>query len=549
MPSAWAPVKELSDDESNSHREDFRELGLRPKRKRKKRHGPTLRERLASEVHCRALLTKRCKGCRRPCLMGFASRQNGAFANLLDFRRKWVDTHKLDQDRVVFDSMKAALAARATDQAAVSWRFNGSKVCLRGWKALHAIGNGRFQRLWEAAVRGDENPPADMRFVTHEKAHVTADSSVGQVTTFLQTLYDSVAETLPDVKDDGLELSFHKGLEGADPYASVDMPAVATVEPPAKKQKVRKVRQGLKIHVERKLDHALEARYLPPGCMKDYFEQFKSVDVLNKTSFSTFWRVWRIEFDHLRFRAVSSHAQCSTCLHHRVLLKELSGYLFARQRQAQLYHAHLMSQYRDRQVYWALRSSSRLRTLGQITIIQDGMDQCKFAFPRSPLCRGKDLSTLIRPKLSIVGCLAHGWCLLFSVSDPTHPKDSSCMAELFCHTLTRLSRLGILAGASLQHLRSGHSHEDIDQTFGSLSLFLVKHGKQVETPKDFRHLIQKFCSTAHRPFENERAVVLLDQHRPWRDFLAGAVPVMLQGIGGPGAPHFFGISRREDLGS
>ena len=33
--------------------------------------------------------------------MGFASRQNGAFANLLDFRRKWVDTHKLDQDRVV----------------------------------------------------------------------------------------------------------------------------------------------------------------------------------------------------------------------------------------------------------------------------------------------------------------------------------------------------------------------------------------------------------------------------------------------------------------
>ena len=55
---------------------------------------------------------------------------------------------------------------------------------------------------------------------------------------------------------------------------------------------------------KRKLDHALEARYLPPGCMKDYFEQFKSVDVLNKTSFSTFWRVWRIEFDHLRFRAV-----------------------------------------------------------------------------------------------------------------------------------------------------------------------------------------------------------------------------------------------------
>lgn len=74
---------------------------------------------------------------------------------------------------------------------------------------------------------------------------------------------------------------------------------------------------------------------------------------------------------------------------------------------------------------------------------------------------------------------------------------------------------GILAGATLQHLRSGHSHEDIDQVFGSLSLHLVKHGKCVETPMAFCDLIQKFCSTAHRPFEGERIVVQMDQHRPW----------------------------------
>ena len=34
-----------------------------------------------------------------------------------------------------------------------------------------------------------------------------------------------------------------------------------------------------------------------------------------------------------------------------------------------------------------------------------------------------------------------------------------------------------------------------------------------------------------------------------KEFLAGAVPVTLQGIGGPGAPHHFEFSRREDLGS
>ena len=33
-----------------------------------------------------------------------------------------------------------------------------------------------------------------------------------------------------------------------------------------------------------------------------------------------------------------------------------------------------------------------------------------------------------------------------------------------------------------------------------------------------------------------------------RDFLAGAVPVTLQGMGGPGAPHHFEFIRRESLG-
>ena len=34
-----------------------------------------------------------------------------------------------------------------------------------------------------------------------------------------------------------------------------------------------------------------------------------------------------------------------------------------------------------------------------------------------------------------------------------------------------------------------------------------------------------------------------------KEFLSGAVPVMLQGMGGPGAPHQFDINRREDLGN
>ena len=56
----------------------------------------------------------------------------------------------------------------------------------------------------------------------------------------------------------------------------------------------------------------------------------------------------------------------------------------ARQDQMKQYAAHLQSQYNDRLQYWQSRGSSRLRTPYEATIIVDGIDQAKFAYPRSP---------------------------------------------------------------------------------------------------------------------------------------------------------------------
>ena len=119
----------------------------------------------------------------------------------------------------------------------------------------------------------------------------------------------------------------------------------------------------------------------------------------------------------------------------------------------------------------------------------------------------------------------------------------------------------------MKHLRSGHSHEDIDQVFGSVAFFIiVKHGSHLETPDNFVAMIQRYVNSAPRPHEPERVVVRLDGHRPWwlgdclfrgkdilllprKEFLSLAVPATLTGMGGPGAPHQFDVSRREDLGS
>lgn len=90
-------VADLSDS-SSSHAADFKDLGM-TRKKRKRADGLTCQERITSEVHIKALLGRTCKGCKRACLNTFLSGQ--AFRDLLEFRQRWVDIHKVDQDRIV----------------------------------------------------------------------------------------------------------------------------------------------------------------------------------------------------------------------------------------------------------------------------------------------------------------------------------------------------------------------------------------------------------------------------------------------------------------
>ena len=97
--------------------------------------------------------------------------------------------------------------------------------------------------------------------------------------------------------------------------------------------------------------------------MKDYWLQMVAADKspagsssgsLKQIPFSTFWRVWYEEFSFMKFRAASSHSQCGQCLRHKLLLREMSGYIHAREEQARLFSLHLKKQYADRMVYLEL---------------------------------------------------------------------------------------------------------------------------------------------------------------------------------------------------
>lgn len=65
-----------------------------------------------------------------------------------------------------------------------------------------------------------------------------------------------------------------------------------------------------------------------------------------------------------------------------------------------------------------------------------------------------------------------------------------------------------------QYLRTGHTHEDVDQLFGTLSKYMLKV-RDLQCPADLVKAITDFLVNAKMPFEAERYVVTMDDMRDW----------------------------------
>ena len=335
-------------------------------------------------------------------------------------------------------------------------------------------GSRRFGKLIQAARAKETLPPADMRYLkkgTPSKAEKKDDTSRARVISYLQGIYDSVAETLPDVRDDTCDTDPVVTLEVpelVDPYVKAMNEAGGSDEAApssgAKRKGDKKVRTrkfSIQLHTERK--HAQEDRYLPPGHIRDFWEQMKCSEALTgnekPVAFSTFWRIWNQEYPFLKFRPTSSHSQCGTCMRHKMLIRGLTGHMKARQEQINQYISHLQSQYRDRICYWELRGKSRLKT-NDVLIILDGMDQQKFAYPRSPSFLSKELQGLNRPRSHISGVIVHGRFILFTVSPANVPKDANSCIETTAHCLQSLSQETDLSKITL-HVQSDNTSREV----------------------------------------------------------------------------------------
>ena len=490
---------------------------------------------------------------------------------LKDWRTKWLQIHKIDQDRMLFDKIRTfaleqgqLIDGKPVPRYHLEYNLFGRSVCRDGWCSLQGVGvQPRFSELYKSVKAGKTCPNMDMRFLKHsEHADVTGKRS--EVSSYIETLWESVAETLPE----------HVGLSDKPSDKKSDLEALQdhTTEvvelPPA----ILPEFEGGSVGSD-------DVRSLPPGSVYEHWRTFADTYPPG-CGYKLFLEVWKNDFGHkLDFRGSMQHAVCTVCMQHKLLLRELRDDVNAFIRQRRLYDRHLTSQYNDRRCYWYSRAQSRLRGC-TITLIIDAMDQAKFAWPRAAVFFTHFFDGFHRPKLHVVSCIVHGYFSLYAVSHNDLRKSGSNTAEVLAIVFEKLKYLGVdlssihlnvqmdnaanqnknntvflflatlvlagkLASATISFLRTAHTHEDVDRDFSSLAKYIMKE-LYLDTIQDFVAAIGRWLKGYNRPHEPNRYVVQLDQHRDWKHWLLD-LDMQIVGIFGPTAPHLFMFVPRAGL--
>lgn len=432
-----------------------------------------------------------------------------------------------------------------------SLQLLGVSVCYRGFCKLLGLGVARFLRLNRAMKSGSQSAPLDGRYIPRGPGKQNHKRSL--VYQFLHDLYNTAGESLPDAG-----------------HTSSN----------------KRPRHGV-LRFDKKLDKT-KLRHLPPGTFADYHRLCVAEHPLTKISRTLFLsvrvlgikltsvhvsitftqhypgliymrlpatQVWMRDFGStLRIRARSHHARCAICTRHQLIIKKLPQGP-ARNAQVGEYTRHLRRQYRDRQVYWSHRSESRSQAssgtpITELSLIVDGMDQAKHAYPKSCSISGsKEFANWSRPRLAATTIIAHGHAVLVGLS-PDHVSTSgsrtmelvahlmtktlsyidwrhcfvrleadNCSKELKHQTAIRMMATQIalhnLKGCEFNYLSSGHSHEDIDAYFAVASTWLNRF-PELHSVDDFRKCLSNMLANKSvRTNEPRREVVVYDQFRDW----------------------------------
>ena len=167
------------------------------------------------------------------------------------------------------------------------------------------------------------------------------------------------------------------------------------------------------------------------------------------------------------------------------------------------------------------------------------MDKKKCVWPRYDFPkRPHDLENLKpRPRMTLTGALAHGWCTAFFDAPETLSHGADAFLEVLCITLSKVWDMcqvqgrrfplhlviqtdntvaqtkNSLCAAFFCHM-VGHTHEDIDQLFGMVTEQVVRKHRW-ETPAEFRRLLSEVLGPSIRAHGH---AMLVQGLRPVREF-------------------------------
>ncbi len=249
---------------------------------------------------------------------------------------------------------------------------------------------------------------------------------------------------------------------------------------------------------------SLPVRHLPPGKVVDLYMLYVSACMtakLQPASSETFRRVWKAGwYKCLKFNKASTHSQCRICHKLKAMLRR-GGDFTMHFHTSEALMQHLQAQWADRKRYWALRARAQ-RQKDILCLIVDGMDRTKFALPRwaggrAPKHTAVDANR--RPVMELSAVLCHGIGAYLFLADENMVIGSNWTLEILMHALSFawahlganslpwpldcaiqadntnreaknsiLGRMcafwastGFFRVVGHQHLRVGHTHEDV----------------------------------------------------------------------------------------
>ena len=304
----------------------------------------------------------------------------------------------------------------------LTYKIGDVAMCRGAFARLRLMGQApRLRNLQQNVMQGKHVPDIDTRYLKKKK-DTKPTAKTGEIISYLESLYHSVAESLPENdntredfdESDQEDVNQSNGVIGmADPKAAPECFAEDKV------------------------------RFLPPGSIFQQWKQYLALGNV-RCSFSTFVDVWRKNFPHMRFRGSQQHAVCSVCTKHKLLIRCLGNNIRAQNKQRLLYERHLSAQYADRQCYWRIRGQSRAGPdTGTLSIIIDSIDQQKCAWPRSRHFKSKQFDGFQRPRLHVTACVAHGHAALLFLGHSDVSQCGSTTVEQLSHMLTVLRDKGV----------------------------------------------------------------------------------------------------------